>query len=81
MSEDLESQVKEIIADQLQIDEEELTADALFEQDLGGDSLDTIEVIMALEDEFDIDIKGEDEEDIKTVGGAIDYLENALEEK
>lgn len=81
MAEDLESQVKEIIADQLQVDKEELTADASFKEDLGADSLDTVEVIMAFEGEFDIDIQGEDEEEITTVGGAIDYLEKVLEGK
>ena len=76
----LEVKVKKIIAGQLHVDEEELTADASFEDDLGADSLDTVEVIMALEDEFGIDIKGEDEADITTVGDAIEYLENALKQ-
>lgn len=79
--EDLESQVKEIISRQLMVDEEELTLDASYVEDLGADSLDTVEMIMEFEDEFGIEIPDEDAEDLTTVGESIDYLENLLEEK
>ena len=66
--------VKEIIADQLGIDEEEIVSDASFIDDLGADSLDLVELIMALEEEFDMEIPDEDAEKIKTVGDAVDYI-------
>jgi len=77
--EDLESQVKEIISRQLMVDEDELTLDASYVEDLGADSLDTVEMIMEFEDEFGIEIPDEDAEDLTTVGESIDYLENLLE--
>ncbi|MFP4135666.1 MAG: acyl carrier protein [Candidatus Acetothermia bacterium] len=79
--EDLESQVKEIISRQLMVDEEELTLDASYVEDLGADSLDTVEMIMEFEDEFGIEIPDEDAEDLTTVGDSIDYLEDLLEEE
>ncbi len=79
--EDLESQVKEIISRQLMVDEEELTLDASYVEDLGADSLDTVEMIMEFEDEFGIEIPDEDAEDLTTVGESIDYLEELLEEE
>ena len=79
--EDLESQVKDIISRQLMVDEDELTLDASYVEDLGADSLDTVEMIMEFEDEFGIEIPDEDAEDLTTVGESIDYLENLLEEK
>ncbi|MBS3787507.1 acyl carrier protein [Candidatus Bipolaricaulota bacterium] len=79
--EDLESQVKEIISRQLMVDEEELTLDASYVEDLGADSLDTVEMIMEFEDEFGIEIPDEDAEDLTTVGESIDYLENLLEDE
>ncbi|MFB6290753.1 MAG: acyl carrier protein [Candidatus Bipolaricaulia bacterium] len=79
--EDLESQVKEIISRQLMVDEEELTLDASYVEDLGADSLDTVEMIMEFEDEFGIEIPDEDAEDLTTVGESIDYLESLLEEE
>jgi acyl carrier protein len=79
--EDLESQVKEIISRQLMVDEDELTLDASYVEDLGADSLDTVEMIMEFEDEFGIEIPDEDAEDLTTVGESIDYLENLLEEE
>lgn len=79
--EDLESQVKEIISRQLMVDEDELTLDASYVEDLGADSLDTVEMIMEFEDEFGIEIPDEDAEDLTTVGESIDYLESLLEEE
>jgi acyl carrier protein len=63
------------------VDEEELTLDASYVEDLGADSLDTVEMIMEFEDEFGIEIPDEDAEDLTTVGESIDYLEDLLEEE
>ncbi len=63
-----------IIASQLQIDADQVTPDASFMDDLGADSLDTVELIMALEEEFDIEIPDSDAEKIRTVQDAIDYM-------
>ncbi|HOO11740.1 MAG TPA: acyl carrier protein [Bacillota bacterium] len=68
--------VKEIIADQLGVDEEEISSDARFIEDLGADSLDLVELIMALEEEFDLEIPDEDAEKISTVGDAVEYIKN-----
>ena len=67
--------VKSIIVEQLGVDEEEVTSDASFVDDLGADSLDTVELVMALEEEFDLEIPDEDAEKIVTVGDAIKYLQ------
>ena len=66
--------VKAIIVEQLGVDEEEVTADASFVDDLGADSLDTVELVMALEEEFETEIPDEDAEKITTVQQAIDYI-------
>jgi acyl carrier protein len=66
--------VKKIIAEQLGVEEEEVTSEASFIEDLGADSLDTVELIMAFEEEFGIDIPEEDAEKIATVQNAIDYI-------
>ena len=66
--------VKSIIVEQLGVDEEEVTADASFVDDLGADSLDTVELVMAFEEEFDLEIPDEDAEKIATVGDAITYI-------
>jgi acyl carrier protein len=74
----LTQRLKEIIAEQLGISEEEIVPEASFVDDLGADSLDLVELIMALEEEFDTEISDEDAEKIQTVGDAINYLsENA----
>lgn len=68
--------VKEIVAEQLGVDEEEVVLDASFIEDLGADSLDIVELIMALEEEFDMEIPDEDAEKIVTVGDAVEYIKN-----
>lgn len=81
MATSIETRVKEIITEQLGVDEKEVTQDASFIDDLGADSLDTVELVMALEEEFDIEISDEDAEKIITVGDAVTYItENAKEE-
>jgi acyl carrier protein len=81
MATSIEIRVKEIITEQLGVDEKEVTPDASFIDDLGADSLDTVELVMALEEEFDIEISDEDAEKIITVVDAINYItENAKEE-
>lgn len=70
-----QDRIVKIIANQLQIDEGQVTPDASFMDDLGADSLDTVELIMALEEEFDIEIPDSDAEKIRTVQDAIDYME------
>lgn len=74
MSQDVESKVKAIIVDKLGVDESEVTADANFTNDLGADSLDTVELIMEFEKEFDLSIPDEDAEGIATVGDAVTYI-------
>ena len=66
--------VKSIIVEQLGVDEEEVTPDASFVDDLGADSLDTVELVMALEEEFETEIPDEEAEKITTVQHAIDYI-------
>jgi acyl carrier protein len=70
----VEEKVKKIIIDQLGVDEAEVTAEAKFIDDLGADSLDTVELVMALEEEFGIEIPDEDAEKIATVQDAITYI-------
>jgi acyl carrier protein len=69
-----QDQLIKIIANQLQIDEDQVAPDASFMDDLGADSLDTVELIMALEEEFNIEIPDSDAEKIRTVQNAIDYM-------
>ncbi len=68
--------VKEVIVDQLSVDEAEVTMEASFVDDLGADSLDVVELIMGLETEFDIEIPDEDAEKIGTVGDAVEYIKS-----
>lgn len=75
MSAALEEKVKKIIIDQLGVDEAEVTPEAKFIEDLGADSLDTVELVMALEEEFGIEIPDEDAEKIATVRDAIHYIQ------
>ena len=71
---------KEIIVDRLGVDPNEVTSEASFIDDLGADSLDTVELVMAFEEEFDIEIPDEDAEKLTTVQSAMDYLEKRLSE-
>ena len=68
--------IKSIVAEQLGVDEDQVTEDASFVDDLGADSLDTVELIMAFEEEFDIEIPDEDAQKIKTVKDVMDYIES-----
>ena len=70
---DIEARVKKIIAEQLGVEEAQVTNEKAFVADLGADSLDTVELVMALEDEFGIEIPDEDAEKIATVQNAVDY--------
>ncbi len=70
----VEDRVKKIIGEQLGVEEDEVTPEASFVEDLGADSLDTVELVMALEEEFGIEIPDEDAEKILTVGKALDYI-------
>ena len=71
---EIENKVKQIIIDELGVDENEVTPNARFIDDLGADSLDTVELVMALEEEFETEIPDEDAEKITTVQQAIDYI-------
>jgi acyl carrier protein len=71
-----EDKVKEIIAKELEVDVKQLTPEAKFIEDLGADSLDIVELVMALEEEFGIDIPDEDADKLKTVGDAMNYLKS-----
>jgi len=77
----LEDKVKDIIVEQLGVDANEVTNEASFIDDLGADSLDTVELVMAFEEEFDIEIPDEDAEKLTTVGQAIEYLGKKLEDQ
>ncbi|MBD2092964.1 acyl carrier protein [Microcoleus sp. FACHB-1515] len=75
MSQDeIYQKVKQIVAEQLSVDESEVKPEASFANDLGADSLDTVELVMALEEEFDIEIPDEAAEGIATVQAAVDYI-------
>lgn len=76
----LEDRVRDLIVDQLGVSSNEVTKEASFIDDLGADSLDTVELIMAFEDEFGIEIPDEDAEKMSTVGDAIKYLEEHAHE-
>ena len=79
MSEGTENRVREIIINELGVEAEKVTNDASFVEDLGADSLDTVELVMAFEEEFGLDIPDEDAEQMRTVGDAIDYLKKNSE--
>ena len=76
MAKSVEEKVKEIIVEQLGVEEDEVTPNAKFIEDLGADSLDTVELVMALEEPFDIQIPDEDAEKIVTVSDAIQYIKD-----
>ncbi len=71
--------VREILVDQLDVEEEAVTMDANIANDLGADSLDIVDLVMSLEEEFDTEIPDEEIENIKTVGDIVRYLENVTE--
>ena len=73
----MEDKVTDLIVEQLGVSKEEAVASASFIDDLGADSLDIVELVMSLEEEFDIEIPDEDAEKIQTIGDAIDYLKEA----
>ena len=75
-SEEIEAKIKSIVAGQLGKDEAEITRESSFVNDLNADSLDTVELVMEFEDEFDVTIPDEEAEKIQTVGQAIDYVSN-----
>jgi acyl carrier protein len=72
---DIEGKVKEIIINELGVEADKVTPEASFVEDLGADSLDTVELVMAFEEEFGIEIPDEDAEQLQTVGDAIKYLQ------
>lgn len=74
MSAEIEAKVKTIVADQLGVDEAELSLETSFTNDLNADSLDTVELVMELEDQFDVSIPDEEAEKIQTVGQAVSYI-------
>lgn len=77
----IEQKVIEIISEQMGVDKAEITRDTSFINDLNADSLDTVELVMEFEDEFDMSIPDEEAEKIQTVGAAIDYIVNIAQSK
>ena len=77
----LEDEVRKIIVDQLGVDAAQVTIEARFIDDLGADSLDTVELIMALEEKFGVEVPDDDAEKLVTVGKVIEYIEKKLAEK
>lgn len=77
----IEEKVKDIIAEQLGVKKEEIKPESSFVDDLGADSLDTVEIVMALEEEFAIEIPDEDAEKMSIVGQAIDYIKSKVSSK
>ena len=73
-----DNRVKEIIVEQLGVNESEVTPEAKFVDDLGADSLDLVELVMALEEEYNLEITDEDAEKIQTVGDAIEYIKSHM---
>lgn len=73
---EVEEKIKKIISEQLGVEQEEVVTEAKFVEDLGADSLDTVELVMALEEEFDIEIPDEEAEKILTVGAAVDFIKD-----
>ena len=77
MADSIEGRVKDIIVTELGVEEDQVTTEASFMEDLGADSLDTVELVMAFEEEFGIDIPDSDAEQMRTVGDAIGYIRRA----
>jgi acyl carrier protein len=78
---EIETRVKKIVVEQLGVKEEEVAADSSFVDDLGADSLDTVELVMALEEEFETEIPDEDAEKIVTIKDAVSYIVNRMEKE
>jgi acyl carrier protein len=76
MASAVEQRVKEIICEQLGVSEDQVTAQASFIEDLGADSLDIVELVMALEEEYDMEIPDEDAEKVRTVSDVVEYIES-----
>ena len=79
MADSIEARVKEIIVNELGVEAEKVSTEASFVEDLGADSLDTVELVMAFEEEFGLDIPDEDAEQMRTVGEAVTYLQKNAE--
>ena len=77
--ETIEQRVKKIVAEQLGVNEADIKPESTFVDDLGADSLDTVELVMALEEEFEIEIPDEDADKLKTVGDALEYLRSRVQ--
>ncbi len=77
MADSIEGRVKDIIVTELGVEEDQVTKEASFMEDLGADSLDTVELVMAFEEEFGIDIPDSDAEQMRTVGDAVGYIRKA----
>lgn len=75
MASEVEAKVKEIVCEQLGVSEDEVSPNASFIEDLGADSLDIVELVMALEEEYDLEISDEEAEKIRTVGDVVAYIE------
>ena len=71
--------IKQILAEQLDADEEEMTLDTKIAEDLGADSLDVVELLMSIEDEFEVEIPDEEIDNIKTIGNVVDYIQNHMQ--
>ncbi|MBQ8687371.1 MAG: acyl carrier protein [Ruminococcus sp.] len=71
--------IKELIVDQLDVEEDKITMDANIQDDLGADSLDIVDLVMSVEDAFEVKIEDEDVENIKTVGDIVNFIDNAAE--
>ena len=76
--EEVLAKLKDIVTDRLNVEEEQIKSEASFVEDLGADSLDIVELIMGIEEEFDIEIPDEDAEKLTTVGSAMNYVKNKL---
>lgn len=72
--------IKDIIVEQLDVEEDEVTMEASITEDLGADSLDVVDLVMSIEESFDVEIPDEEVENIKTVGDIVKYIENKVEE-
>jgi len=78
---EIEEKVIQVVSEQMSVDKSEVSRNTSFVNDLNADSLDTVELVMELEDEFDLTIPDEEAEKLRTVGEAIDYIKNHLEDK